>query len=231
MNHFRHKHILRLLAVCLDGDSPLVVLELMETDLLQYLRDCRNLEASDSPALRLQDLLAMCKDVARGCCYLEELRFVHRDLACRNCLVSSRNRENRVIKIGDFGLARDIYKDNYYRMKGECWLPIRWMAPESLMIEIFTSQSDVWSFGILMWEITSLGEKPYMDKNDKEVIYHVRAGGRLPMTLNCPSPLYQLMLRCWIAADARPNFKFCLENIIALRKNMEDALLSPVDTI
>ncbi|EFN65812.1 Proto-oncogene tyrosine-protein kinase ROS, partial [Camponotus floridanus] len=107
MNHFRHKHILRLLAVCLDGNSPLLVLELMETgDLLKYLRDCRNLEASDSHALRLQDLLAMCEDVARGCCYLEELRIVHRDLACRNCLVSSRNRENRVIKIGDFNLAR-----------------------------------------------------------------------------------------------------------------------------
>jgi len=116
MSHFRHKHILRLLAVCLDGDSPLLVLELIETgDLLKYLRDCRNLQASDSHALRLHDLLAMCEDVARGCCYLEELRFVHRDLACRNCLVSSRNRENRIIKIGDFGLAKDIYKDDYYR--------------------------------------------------------------------------------------------------------------------
>ncbi|XP_025267393.1 proto-oncogene tyrosine-protein kinase ROS-like [Camponotus floridanus] len=235
MNRFRHKHILRLLAVCLDGgpdgDSPLLVLELMETNLLQYLRDCRNLEASDSPALRLQDLLAMCEDVARGCCYLEELRFVHRDLACRNCLISSKNRENHVIKIGDFGLARDIYKDDYYRMKKERWFPIRWMAPESLMIEIFTSQSDVWSFGVVMWEITSLGEKPYSAKTNEEVVNYVRAGGRLPMTLNCPSPLYQLMLSCWSAADARPNFKFCLKNIIALRKNIGDALLSPVDTI
>ncbi|XP_025267237.1 proto-oncogene tyrosine-protein kinase ROS-like [Camponotus floridanus] len=232
MNHFQHKHILRLLAVCLDGDSPLLVLELMETgDLLKYLRECRNLQASDSLALRLQDLLAICEDVARGCCYLEELRFVHRDLACRNCLVSSRNRENRVIKIGDFGLARDIYKDDYYRVKGEDLFPIRWMAPESLIMGIFTSQSDVWSFGILMWEITSLGEQPYSAKTNEEVINYVRDGGRLPMTLNCPSPLYQLMLRCWSAADARPNFKFCLENITALRKNMEDALLSPVDTI
>jgi len=114
MNHFRHKHVLRLLAVCLDLDSPLLVLE--TGDLLKYLRDCRNLQASDSHALSLQDLFAMCEDVARGCCYLEKLRFVHRDLACRNCLVSSRNRENRVIKIGDFGLARYIYKDDYYRM-------------------------------------------------------------------------------------------------------------------
>ncbi|XP_025267009.1 proto-oncogene tyrosine-protein kinase ROS-like [Camponotus floridanus] len=232
MNHFRHKHILRLLAVCLDGDSPLLVLELMEIgDLLKYLRECRNLQMSDSHALRLQDLFAMCEDVARGCCYLEELRFVHRDLACRNCLVSSRNREDRVIKIGDFGLARDIYKDDYYRLEGETLLPVRWMAPESLMIRKFTSQSDVWSFGVLMWEITSLGEQPYSVKTNEEVVNYVRAGGRLPMTLNCPSPLYQLMLSCWCAADARPNFKFCLKNIIALRKNIEDALLSPVDTI
>ncbi|EFN72184.1 Proto-oncogene tyrosine-protein kinase ROS [Camponotus floridanus] len=92
----------------------------------------------------------MCEDVARGCCYLKELRFVHRDLACRNCLVSSRNRENRVIKIGDFGLARNIYKDNYYRVKGEGLFPIRWMTPQFLMIGIFTSQNDVWTFGILM---------------------------------------------------------------------------------
>ncbi|XP_025267217.1 proto-oncogene tyrosine-protein kinase ROS-like [Camponotus floridanus] len=232
MSHFQHKHILRLLAVCLDGDFPLLVLELMEIgDLLKYLRECRNFQASDSSVLRLQDLLAMCEDVARGCCYLEELRFIHRDLACRNCLVSSRNRENRVIKIGDFGLARNIYKDDYYRVEGEGLFPIRWMAPESLIIRKFTSQSDVWSFGVLMWEITSLGEQPYSAKANEEVINYVRAGGRLPMTLNCPSPLYQMMLSCWSAADSRPNFEFCLKNIIALRKNIEDALLSPVDII
>ncbi|XP_025266279.1 proto-oncogene tyrosine-protein kinase ROS-like [Camponotus floridanus] len=231
MNRFRHKHILRLLGVCLDGISPFLVYELMETgDLSKYLRDCRNLEASDSHALRLQDLFAMCEDVARGCCYLEELHFVHKDLACRNCLVSSRNRENRIIKIGDFGLARDIYKDDY-RMRGEDLLPVRWMAPESLIIRTFTSQSDVWSFGVLMWEITSLGEQPYSAKTNEEVFY-VIAGNRLPMPLNCPSLLYQLMERCWSeAAAARPNFEFCLNNIIALRENIKDALLSPVDTI
>jgi len=105
------------------------------------------------------------------------------------------------------------------------------MAPESLMIKIFTSQSDVWSFGVLMWEITSLGEQPYTAKANEEVINYVRAGGRLPMTLNCPSTLYELMLRCWSTADARPSFEFCLKNIVALRENIEDALLSPIDII
>ncbi|XP_072759722.1 proto-oncogene tyrosine-protein kinase ROS-like isoform X2 [Anoplolepis gracilipes] len=230
MNRFQHEHVLRLLGVCLDKDSPLLVLELMEIgDLLKYLRENRKLQPSDSHALRLQDLLAMCEDVARGCCYLEELRFVHRDLACRNCLVSARDRENRVVKIGDFGLARDVYKDDYYRKVGGGLLPVRWMAPESLVIGIFTSQSDVWSFGVLMWEITSLGEQPYTGRTNVEVVNYVRTGGRLPMPLNCPSELYQLMMRCWNAENARPNFKLCLENIIALRKDVEDALLSLVD--
>ncbi|KAM0730947.1 Tyrosine-protein kinase transforming protein ros [Formica fusca] len=231
MNHFRHKHVLRLLGVCSDEDSLLIVLELMENgDLLQYLKDSRKLQPSDSHALRLQDLFSMCEDIARGCCYLEDMRFVHRDLACRNCLISARDRENRIIKIGDFGLARDL-KNDYYRKIGQGLLPICWMAPESLVVGIFTSKSDVWSFGVLMWEITSLGEHPYTGRTNLEVIDYVRAGGRLPMPLNCPPPLYELMLRCWNPANDRPNFKLCLENIIALRNDIEDTLLSPVDII
>ncbi|XP_015176489.1 PREDICTED: proto-oncogene tyrosine-protein kinase ROS isoform X2 [Polistes dominula] len=230
MSHFRHKHVLRLLGVCLDIDPPLLVLELMEaSDLLSYLRESRSLQPTDPYALRLQDLLAMCEDVARGCRYLEELHFVHRDLACRNCLVSTRDRENRVVKIGDFGLARDIYKNDYYRKKGEGLLPVRWMAPESLIDGVFTSQSDVWSFGVLMWEITSLGQQPYQARTNLEVLHLVRAGGRLPQPLNCPLALHHLMLCCWSAADNRPSFKTCVEHIINLRKNTQDAVLSPVN--
>ncbi|XP_011687300.1 PREDICTED: proto-oncogene tyrosine-protein kinase ROS isoform X2 [Wasmannia auropunctata] len=228
MSHFRHKHVLRLLGVCLDTDPPLLVLELMEAgDLLSYLRESRSLQPTDSHALRLQDLLAMCEDVARGCRYLEELHFVHRDLACRNCLVSARDRENRVVKIGDFGLARDIYKNDYYRKEGEGLLPVRWMSPESLVDGVFTSQSDVWAFGVLMWEITSLGQQPYPARTNLEVLHYVRAGGRLPKPLNCPPTLHQLMLRCWSTADARPSFKICLESIVVLRGHIEDAVLSP----
>ncbi|XP_017879766.1 proto-oncogene tyrosine-protein kinase ROS isoform X2 [Ceratina calcarata] len=229
MSHFRHKHVLRLLGVCLDTDPPLLVLELMEAgDLLSYLRASRSLQPTDPHALRLQDLLAMCEDVARGCRYLEELHFVHRDLACRNCLVSARDRENRVVKIGDFGLARDIYKNDYYRKEGEGLLPVRWMAPESLVDGVFTSQSDVWAFGVLIWEITSLGQQPYPARTNIEVLHHVRAGGRLPKPLNCPPGLHQLMLRCWSAADARPSFKVCLESIVSLRGTIEDTTLSPI---
>lgn len=102
------------------------------------------------------------------------------------------------------------------------------MAPESLMDGVFTTQSDVWAFGVLMWEITSLGQQPYPARTNLEVLHHVRAGGRLSKPLNCPSGLHQLMLRCWSSADCRPSFKSCLEQIIILKNNTEDATLIPV---
>lgn len=151
MSHFKHQHILQLLGVCLDNDPNFILMELMEGgDLLSYLRVNRPLIVSFIPfnaliifligfktsptflyfqntsnSMTLQDLLAMCVDVAKGCRYLEEMHFVHRDLACRNCLVSSTNPSSRIVKIGDFGLARDIYKNDYYRKEGEGLLPVR----------------------------------------------------------------------------------------------------------
>ncbi|XP_074098359.1 receptor protein-tyrosine kinase sevenless isoform X3 [Cotesia typhae] len=230
MSQFKHKNVLRLLGVCLEQDSPWLILELMEAgDLLSYLRSSRPLPPTDHRALRLQDLLAMCEDVARGCHYLESLHFVHRDLACRNCLVSAKNRENRVVKIGDFGLARDIYKNDYYRKEGEGLLPVRWMPPEALLDGVFSTRSDVWAFGVLMWEITSLGQQPYPARTNGEVLQYVtQAGGRLPKPINCPPALYQLMSRCWSHLDSRPCFKTCLEEITLLKNNTDDATLIPV---
>lgn len=130
----------------------------------------------------------MCVDVAKGCRYLEEMHFVHRDLACRNCLVSSKD-PDRIVKIGDFGLARDIYKNDYYRKEGEGLLPVRWMAPESLVDGVFTSTSDVWAFGVLLWEIMTLGQQPYPARNNLEVLHYVRRGGRLGKPTDCPENL------------------------------------------
>src|SRR5580765_8995644 len=105
------------------------------------------------------------------------------------------------------------------------------MAPESLKYRNFTSKSDVWAFGVLMWEITSLGQTHYYARNDFEVCRYVCAGGMLSKPLNCPSALYQLMLSCWNAVKKRPKFKLCLENILTLRENIEDAMLSSLDII
>ena len=146
-------------------------------------------EQQNNCQLSLLELVSMCVDVAKGCFYLEDLHFVHRDLAARNCLVSSADPALRVVKIGDFGLARDIYRNDYYRKEGEGLLPVRWMAPESLVDGVFTSQTDVWSFGVLLWEILTLGQQPYPARTNIQVLHFVRTGGRLDRPLNCPDSL------------------------------------------
>ncbi|XP_025412408.1 proto-oncogene tyrosine-protein kinase ROS isoform X3 [Sipha flava] len=212
MNNFKHRHILQLIGVCLDNDPNFIIMELMEEgDLLSYLRKNRPTSTTKS-SLNLIDLISMCIDVAEGCSYLEQMHFIHRDLACRNCLVSSSNPKERIIKIGDFGLARNIYTHDYYRKEGEALLPVRWMSPESLVDGVFTSQSDVWAFGVLLWEIMSLGQQPYPGLSNINVMYHVQHGGRLEKPINCPKTLYNLMLKCWnVEPEIRPRFEFCLK--------------------
>ncbi|XP_029167418.1 LOW QUALITY PROTEIN: leukocyte tyrosine kinase receptor-like [Nylanderia fulva] len=219
MSRFDHENVLKLLGICLNTDSPMLILELMETDLLTYLRENQTFNPLSAQSLRLQDLLAMCEDVARGCHYLEEMRYVHRDLACRNCLISTRNDGSHIVKISDFGLTRNMYNDQYYRMETRDPLPIRWMAPESILYQLFTSKSDVWAFGVLMWEIMSLGEFPYYHKNAINVIGYICEGNRLSQPLYCPSTLYQLMQQCWSEENNRPNFNHCLEIIVSLIRN------------
>ncbi|KAJ8921659.1 hypothetical protein NQ315_010568, partial [Exocentrus adspersus] len=221
MSHFKHEHILQLLGVCLDNDPHFIIMELMlGGDLLTYLRDSRK-PSTNTPTLNLVELLKMCVDVSKGCKYLEEMHFVHRDLACRNCLVSSTDTESRIVKIGDFGLARDIYKNDYYRKEGEGLLPVRWMSPESLVDGVFTSQSDVWAFGVLLWEIMTLGQQPYPARTNLEVLHYVRKGGRLGKPTDCPEDLYKLMLKCWeFVPERRPTFKYCLDVLENLQQEI-----------
>ncbi|XP_049539733.1 protein sevenless isoform X3 [Anopheles darlingi] len=233
MSNFKHKHITRLVGVCLEADTLLIIMELMQGgDLLSYLRRSRPLPGQ-AARLTMLDLISMCQDVASGCRYLEEMHFVHRDLACRNCLVSSTDPRDRVVKIGDFGLARDIYKNDYYRKEGEGLLPVRWMSPESLVDGVFTSQSDIWAFGVLLWEIMTLGEQPYQAKNNVEVLNHVREGGHLDRPKVCPNEMFELMKYCWkFSPDERPTFRYCLEVLEVLRENTSEnaQIIAPYPT-
>ncbi|XP_038214357.1 proto-oncogene tyrosine-protein kinase ROS [Zerene cesonia] len=227
MSNFKHEHILRLLGVCLDNDPNYIIMELMEGgDLLSYLRAKRS-SLGTSESLTLLDLLNMCVDVTKGCRYLEEMHFVHRDLACRNCLVAYRD-GRRVVKIGDFGLARDIYKNDYYRKEGEGLLPVRWMAVECLVDGVFSCQSDVWAWGVLCWEVLSLGAQPYPGRTNRQVLGFVRAGGTPDRPPNCPHLLYELLQKCWsYSAEARPSFRECLCVVTSLRDAAPRAPLPP----
>ncbi|XP_026098354.1 proto-oncogene tyrosine-protein kinase ROS isoform X1 [Carassius auratus] len=220
MSQFNHPNILRSLGVCLLNEPHYLILELMEGgDLRSYLRGARP-TASHKELLNLTSLLDISRDVATGCAYLERMHFIHRDIAARNCLVSVRSYTDpeRVVKIGDFGLARDVYKNDYYRKKGEGLLPVRWMSPESLTDGIFNKYSDVWAFGVLLWEIMTLGKLPYPTYTNHEVLNYISTGARLPSPAGCPQRLYNLMMSCWSKEpNERPNFKYLEETLCKLR--------------
>ncbi|XP_075057024.1 proto-oncogene tyrosine-protein kinase ROS [Mixophyes fleayi] len=206
MSQFDHPNILKLLGVCLFNEPQYIILELMDGgDLLSYLRGARGNTLIQDAMLSPLDLLDMSLDISRGCVYLEKMHFVHRDLAARNCLVSVKeyNNPERTVKIGDFGLARDVYKSDYYRKRGEGFLPVRWMAPESLIDGIFTTRSDVWSFGVLLWELFTLGQQPYQGYSNIEVLHYVRSGQKMDSPENCPDDMWDLILKCWITDPLR----------------------------
>lgn len=137
--------------------------------------------------------------------YLASKRCIHRDLAARNVLVTN----EKILKIADFGLARDVQHRDYYRKMTEGRLPVKWMAMESLFQSIYTSQSDVWSFGVVTWEVMTLGATPYPDVNGvKELFQFLNEDKRMSRPDTCPAVIYDLMKRCWSRLpDLRPTFR------------------------
>ena len=158
----------------------------------------------------MQGILKMAIEIADGMSYLTDKKFVHRDLAARNCMVA----EDLTVKIGDFGMTRDIYETDYYRKGGKGLLPVRWMAPESLRDGEFRVESDVWSFGVVLWEMATLASQPYQGLANEEVLKYVMEGGVMERPENCPDRLYNLMANCWhYHAKLRPTFLDIIEDL------------------
>uniref|UniRef100_A0A3Q0RIU0 Tyrosine-protein kinase receptor n=1 Tax=Amphilophus citrinellus TaxID=61819 RepID=A0A3Q0RIU0_AMPCI len=219
MKAFSCHHVVRLLGVVSKGQPTLVVMELMtHGDLKSYLRSLRpdsENNPSGCPPPTLKDMLQMAAEIADGMAYLNAKKFVHRDLAARNCMVA----EDFTVKIGDFGMTRDIYETDYYRKGGKGLLPVRWMAPESLKDGVFTAHSDCWSFGVVLWEISTLAEQPYQGLSNEQVLKFVMEGGFLDRPENCPERMHSLMQMCWqYNPKMRPTF---LEIIEMLRDDLD----------
>uniref|UniRef100_A0A2K5YP16 Ephrin type-A receptor 2 n=1 Tax=Mandrillus leucophaeus TaxID=9568 RepID=A0A2K5YP16_MANLE len=198
MGQFSHHNIIRLEGVVSKYKPMMIITEFMENGALdKFLRE------KDGEFSVLQ-LVGMLRGIAAGMKYLANMNYVHRDLAARNILVNS----NLVCKVSDFGLSRVLEDDpeaTYTTSGGK--IPIRWTAPEAISYRKFTSASDVWSFGIVMWEVMTYGERPYWELSNHEVMKAINDGFRLPTPMDCPSAIYQLMMQCWQQERARrPKF-------------------------
>ncbi|CAJ0941648.1 unnamed protein product [Ranitomeya imitator] len=215
----RHKNIINLLGACTQ-DGPLYVLVeyASKGNLREYLRARRppgmdySFDTCKIPAeqLTLKDLVSCAYQVARGLEYLASQKCIHRDLAARNVLVTDDN----VMKIADFGLARDIHNIDYYKKTTNGRLPVKWMAPEALFDRVYTHQSDVWSFGVLLWEIFTLGGSPYPGIPVEELFKLLKEGHRMDKPANCTHELYMIMRECWHAVPSqRPTFKQLVEDL------------------
>jgi len=197
MKDFKTEHVIKLIGVVSQGQPALVLMELMENgDLKNFLRSLRPDSENNRyrlPVPTLRQVMQMAIEIADGMAYLSVKKLVHRDLAARNCMVSG----DIVVKVGDFGMARDVYETEYYRKEGRGLLPVRWMAPESIKDGKFTSQSDVWSYGVVLWEMATLAEQPYQGFTNDEVMKYVKDGNKMRRPEDCPDILYNLMSECW----------------------------------
>nr|XP_056716998.1 fibroblast growth factor receptor 1 isoform X2 [Euleptes europaea] len=235
----KHKNIINLLGACTqDGPLYVIVEYASKGNLREYLQArrppgmeyCYNPTHVPEEQLSFKDLVSCAYQVARGMEYLASKKCIHRDLAARNVLVT----EDSVMKIADFGLARDIHHIDYYKKTTNGRLPVKWMAPEALFDRIYTHQSDVWSFGVLLWEIFTLGGSPYPGVPVEELFKLLKEGHRMDKPSNCTNELYMMMRDCWHAVPSqRPTFKQLVEDldrIVAMTSNQEYLDLSmPLD--
>ncbi|XP_041777291.1 uncharacterized protein LOC121596425 isoform X1 [Anopheles merus] len=211
LQEVNHPNVIRLLGACTKGDTPLLIIEYCQYGSLKnYLRLSRKLEVLNADyenavePITVKDILSFAWQISKGMAYLTDIKLVHRDLAARNVLLA----EGKVCKISDFGLTRDVYEDDAYLKKSKDRVPVKWMAPESLADHIYTTKSDVWAFGVLCWELITLGASPYPGIPPQNLYNLLKQGYRMECPKNCSEEIYGIVRLCW-ADDPkqRPSFK------------------------
>ncbi|XP_072348804.1 tyrosine-protein kinase Fes/Fps [Scyliorhinus torazame] len=209
LKQYDHPNIVRLIGVCTQKQPIYIVMELVQGgDFLTFLRN----EANN---LSTKDLIKMAENAAAGMAYLESKHCIHRDLAARNCLVSERH----VLKISDFGMSREEEDGVYSSTGGMRQIPIKWTAPEALNYGRFTTEGDIWSYGILLWETFSLGSTPYPTMTNQQTREEVEQGYRLTAPDSCPDEIYGIMCRCWqYDPKNRPSFSTIHQELVTVRK-------------
>ncbi|XP_040055764.1 tyrosine-protein kinase receptor TYRO3 [Gasterosteus aculeatus] len=225
MKDFHHPNVIQLIGVSLQRRPgwrlpvPMVVLPFMEHgDLHTFLLLSR---LGDAPfSLSLQTLLCFMLDIARGMDYLSSRSIIHRDLAARNCMLN----ENMVVCVADFGLSKKIYSGDYYRQGSVSKLPVKWIALESLADNVYTTQSDVWAFGVTMWEVLTRGQTPYPGVENSEVYEFLIRGERLKRPSDCREDIYEVMHSCWSPVPkCRPSFQHLVSQLEALCLSLSPA--------
>ncbi|XP_037546541.1 inactive tyrosine-protein kinase 7 [Nematolebias whitei] len=200
-----HPNVVRLLGLCKEAEPHYMILEYYDLgDLKQFLRISKSKDDKvKSQPISTKTKVSICTQVARGMEHLSNYRFVHKDLAARNCLINNQRR----VKVSSLSLSKDVYNSEYFHYR-QAWIPLRWLPTESVFEDDFSTKSDMWAFGVLMWEVFSLGEMPYADLSDDEVLEGLKTWKlKLPVPDGCPSKIYKLMARCWaLGLKERPSF-------------------------
>uniref|UniRef100_A0A8C5GVB5 receptor protein-tyrosine kinase n=1 Tax=Gouania willdenowi TaxID=441366 RepID=A0A8C5GVB5_GOUWI len=201
-----HRNLLPISHVCTeDGEKPMVLLPFMAWGNLKlFLRQCKLAEANNPQAISQQDLVYMAIQISCGMSYLARREVIHKDLAARNCVID----DNMQVKITDNALARDLFPMDYHCLGDNENRPVRWMALESLLNNDFSSASDVWAFGVTLWELMTLGQTPYVDIDPFEMSAYLKDGYRIAQPINCPDELFAVMACCWaLDPEERPKFQ------------------------
>nr|XP_056705282.1 tyrosine-protein kinase RYK isoform X2 [Euleptes europaea] len=201
-----HRNLLPITHVCIEeGEKPMVLLPYMNWGNLKlFLRQCKLVEANNPQAISQQDLVHMAIQIACGMSYLARREVIHKDLAARNCVID----EALQVKITDNALSRDLFPMDYHCLGDNENRPVRWMALESLVNNEFSGASDVWSFGVTLWELMTLGQTPYVDIDPFEMAAYLKDGYRIAQPINCPDELFAVMACCWaLDPEERPKFQ------------------------